>query len=70
MPIINMTSYLGATSTKQRPWYLLGSTSTAVKRSARAQYEQINGGKLPGNSKHFFKTSKDNAVPEKRSFKR
>ena len=30
----------------------------------------FNGGKLPGNSKHFFKTSKDKAVPGKRSFKR
>ena len=26
--------------------------------------------KLPGNSKNFFKTSKDKAVPGKRSFKR
>ena len=31
---------------------------------------RFNGGKLPGNSKHFFKTSKDIAVPGKRSFKR
>ena len=31
---------------------------------------RFNGGKLPGNSKHFFKTSKDKAVPGKRSFKR
>ena len=31
---------------------------------------RFNGGKLPGNSKQFFKTSKDNAVPRKRSFKR
>ena len=29
-----------------------------------------NGGKLPGNSKHFCKKSKDKAVPGKRSFKR
>ena len=32
--------------------------------------KRFNGGKLPGNSKHFFKTSKDKAVPGKRSFKR
>ena len=31
---------------------------------------RFNGGKLPGNSKHFFKTSKDKAVPGKASFKR
>ena len=31
---------------------------------------RVNGGKLPGNSKHFFKTSKDKAVPGKSSFKR
>ena len=31
---------------------------------------RFNGGKLPGNSKHFFKTSKDKEVPGKRSFKR
>ena len=31
---------------------------------------RFNGGKLPGNSKHFFKKSKDKAVPGKRSFKR
>ena len=31
---------------------------------------RFNGGKLPGNSKHLFKTSKDKAVPGKRSFKR
>ena len=31
---------------------------------------RFNGGKLPGNSKHFLKTSKDKAVPGKRSFKR
>ena len=30
---------------------------------------RFNGGKLPGNSKHFFKKSKDKAVPGKRSFK-
>ena len=31
---------------------------------------RFNGGKLPGNSKHLFKTSKDKAVPGKRGFKR
>ena len=31
---------------------------------------RFNGGKLPGNSKHLFKSSKDKAVPRKRSFKR
>ena len=31
---------------------------------------RFNGGKLPGNSKHFYKTSKDEAVPGKRSIKR
>ena len=31
---------------------------------------RFNGCKLPGNSKHFFKKSKDKAVPGKRSFKR
>ena len=30
----------------------------------------FNGGKLPGNSKHSFKKSKDKAVPGKRIFKR
>ena len=30
---------------------------------------RLNGGKLPGNSKHFLKKSKDKAVPGKRSFK-
>ena len=31
---------------------------------------RFNGGKLPGNSKHSFKKSKDKEVPGKRSFKR
>ena len=31
---------------------------------------RFNGGKLPGNSKHFFKKSKDKAVLGKKSFKR
>ena len=31
---------------------------------------RFNGGRLPGNSTHFFKKSKDKAVPGKRSFKR
>ena len=30
---------------------------------------RFNGGKLPGNSKHFFKRSEDKAFPGKRSFK-
>ena len=31
---------------------------------------RFNGGKFPGNSKHFFKRSKDKVVAGKRSFKR
>ena len=31
---------------------------------------RFNGGKSPGNSKHFLKTSKDKAVPGNRNFKR
>ena len=31
---------------------------------------RFNGGKLRGNSKHLFKTSKDKAIPGKRRFKR
>ena len=45
-------------------------TKTVVKRSARVRnMSSFNGGKLRGNSKHFFKKSKDKAVPGKRSFK-
>ena len=39
--------------------------STADKSSARAQYDN-----LPENSQHFFKKSKDKAVPGKRGFER
>ena len=45
----------------------------ALQRSNAARVRNMsrfNGGKLPGNSKHFFQKSKDKAVPEKRSFKR
>ena len=46
---------------------------TAPQRSNAARVrnmKRFNGGKFPGNSKHFFKTSNDKAVPGKRSFKR
>ena len=46
---------------------------TLPQRSNAAHVRNLsrfNAGKLPGNSKYFFKKSKDKAVPGKRSFKR
>ena len=51
-------SPLKVASTPQR------SNAARVRNMSR-----FNGGKLPGNSKHYFKKSKDKAVPGKRSFK-
>ena len=49
----------------------VGSKPPQRSNAARVRnMNRFNGGKLPGNSKHFFKTSKDKAVPGKRSFKR
>ena len=44
--------------------------STAVKRSARAQYDQIYCPQITGKFKNSFKKSEDKAVTGKRSFKR
>ena len=49
------------------------SPSVGAQRSNAVRVRNMNrfdGGKSPGNSKHFLKTSKDKAVPGKRSFKR
>ena len=48
-----------------RPYFGADATETYLR-----VHSGQNGGKLPGNSKNFFKKSKDKAVPGKRSFKR
>ena len=53
--------------------YMLLFFLVSPQRSNAARVRNMNtfnGGKLPGNPKHFLKTSKDKAVPGKRSFKR
>ena len=50
---------------KEEPRHPQQSNAECVHNMSR-----FNVGKLPGNSKHFMKKSKDKAVPGKRSFKR
>ena len=55
-------------------WRELAIAASAIPQRSNAarvrNMSRYDVGRLPGNSKHFFKKSKDKALPGKRSFKR